>query len=114
MSSTAGLPRSRRQRSAYALKAAAKARRQRYFAIVGLVIFVIVAAFEFPKTIHLITKSNNSPAPTAVTPPAAPPTAKPTHLRPSGPEADPFAQRTLAAGDSVVGAALPGRDPFSL
>jgi hypothetical protein len=103
-----------RQRSAYAAKQEAKQRRQRIFAVVGLVLFLLVAAYEVPHTLKLL-HHGSSGSPVASSAPVATPKA-PSALPASvlhRQATDPFVARTFSGGDPGVGTALPGRDPFA-
>jgi hypothetical protein len=113
MTSTGGVARTRRQRSAFAIKAAAKQRRQRNIAIALAVVFVAIAIYEVPHTIHLLTKHDetaSTPLPVTTTP--SEPKPSPTKVKLPTSAGDPFAVRSLGGGDSTVGAAIGGHDPF--
>lgn len=100
-----------RARSAYAVKAAAKQRRQQKIAIVGFVLLVIVAAYEVPK---LISHASHSSTPAPLAAPTPPPVIRTLPKVFRGPaKADPFVIRSLQGGDSQVEPAGPGRDPFA-
>jgi hypothetical protein len=108
MTSTGLAPRAR---SAYAIKAAAKQRRQQKIAIVGFVLLVIVGAYEVPK---LISRASHSSTPAPLATPTPPPVIRTLPKAFRGPvTADPFVVRSLQVGDSEVAPAGPGRDPFA-
>jgi hypothetical protein len=114
MSSTGLAPRGR---SGYALRKAAKERRQKVLAIVLGVILVIVAAYEIPNTLHKLNKSSapESAATPAATPttPAVVPQAIPKSLQRATPS-DPFSASVVGSSDPGVGSAIvAGRDPFA-
>ena len=79
-------------------------------------IFVIVAAYEIPNTLHHLNSSNSASSSSTPTPtaPATPPVSAgiPKSLLRRAP-VDPFASTVGPAGDPQVGPAIDGgRDPF--
>jgi hypothetical protein len=108
MTSTGLAPRAR---SAYAIKAAAKQRRQRNLAIAGFVVLIVVMAWEIPKLLNRGSSPQTAPATVVPVVPTAPRVALPKALRSGG--SDPFAPQTLVGGDPDVGPAVPGHDPFA-
>ena len=114
MSSTGLAPRGR---SGYALRKAAKERRQKGIAIVLGVLLVIVAAYEIPNTLHKLNKSSTpeSAATPATTPttPAVVPQAIPKSLQ-RATATDPFSASLAGSSDPGVGSAIvAGKDPFA-
>jgi hypothetical protein len=109
MTSSGGL--ASRTRSAYAVKAAAKQRRQQRIAIVGFVLLVIVGAYEIPK---LISRASHQSTPAPLAAPVPPPAARTLPKAFRGPAtSDPFAASSLQSDDSQVAPAGPGHDPFA-
>ena len=102
-----------RRRGSIATKAAAKQRKQRIFVVVLAVVLAVLLAYEVPRTLKLVGKSE---LPTAVAAPSVPTTAPPSadaakRLHGSGNGADPFAIRGVSNADTRI-APVDGPDPF--